>query len=308
MTNAAEGTAQPRYRLCCLPKNRSNPAYVGAVVGATRLAESMGCQLIGLAPETPDDLEEQRTLIGAALELSPDAILIAPVDVTALNSDLQRILDLGIPLFYFVTSAVGVPATSFITSDNHALGLDIARRLFRHLGGTGKVVIIEGLDSSPTSPPRTQGFLEAAGEFPGISIVARTSGSYQHDEAKREMARLLARHERIDGVVAANDAMALGVIEALDEAGRTAAVVGMNAVPTAISAIKAGKLLATVSYDALSLLCIGVEAAVRFLDGQPVPQQIELPAEVVDIHNCEAWDRPYENRPLPEWDRVVGGE
>ncbi|MDI3469023.1 MAG: hypothetical protein OJF62_001086 [Pseudolabrys sp.] len=75
--------------------------------------------------------------------------------------------------------------------------------------------------------------------------------------------------------------------------------------PDAVKAIKAGRLLATVSYDALSLIAIALQAAIRILDGKPVAKVIELPAGIIDISNCEVWNRPYEERPLPMWDDVV---
>ena len=294
-----------RYRLCCLTKNKTNPAYVGAQIGAARLAASLGCEFVGYAPETPEDVGEQTALLEQAIASAPDAILISPVHETALNPTLRKAVDAGIPLVFFVTSADGIEADSFVTANNHTLAFDIARHLFDHLEGRGRVAIIEGLPQSPTSAPRTQGFLEAAKLYPGIEIVASVVGNYQRPDAKRAMAGILATHPVIDGVLAANDFMALGAIEALEEAGRRATVVGMNAVPEAIKAIKQGRLLATVSYDALSLVCTAVHAAVHVLEGRRVPPLLELPAEIVDIGNCDAWDLPYEARPLPSWDAVL---
>jgi Putative transposase/Periplasmic binding protein domain len=100
--------------------------------------------------------------------------------------------------------------------------------------------------------------------YPQIEVVASAIGNYQRADGKREAARILAQHPRIDGIMAANDFMALGAIEALEEAGRTATVAGMNAVPDAIKAIKDGKLLATVSYDALSLVCTAAVADIAW--------------------------------------------
>lgn len=293
-----------RYRLCCLTKNKTNPAYVGAQIGAARLADRLGCEFVGYAPETPEDVGEQAALLEQAIASAPDAILISPVHETALNTTLQMVVDAGIPLIYFVTSAEGIQADSFVTSNNHTLAFDIARHLFSHLGGRGKVAIIEGLPQSPTSAPRTRAFLEAAKLYPDIDIVASVVGNYQRADAKRAMAGILEEHPVVDGVLAANDFMALGAIEALEQAERHATVVGMNAVPDAIKAIKEGKLLATVSYDALSLVCIAVQAAVHILEGRKVPPLLELSAEIVDMRNCDAWDMPYENRPLPSWDAV----
>jgi hypothetical protein len=50
-----------------------------------------------------------------------------------------------------------------------------------------------------------------------------------------------------------------------------------------------------------------VEAAVRVLSGDKVPAEIMLPVEVVDRDNCEAWDLPYAQRPLPDWSAYVSG-
>jgi hypothetical protein len=55
----------------------------------------------------------------------------------------------------------------------------------------------------------------------------------------------------------------------------------------------------------MQLAALAVEAAVRVLRADAVPAQLLLPVEIVDRANCEAWDRPYEARPLPEWHRFV---
>ncbi|MEQ8813897.1 MAG: sugar ABC transporter substrate-binding protein [Thalassobaculum sp.] len=294
------------FRLHCLTKNRTNPAYVGAQIGAARLADSLGCTLVGAAPATPDDPGEQIALLEEALASRPDAILIAPVHTTALDPTLRKVVDAGIPLVFFVASAPAIAADTFVTADNRTLAAAAAGRLFEHLGGTGEVAILEGLPQSPTAAPRAEGFRAAASGYPRIRIVDSAVGDYQHAGGRLAMARMLERHARIDGVVAANDAMALGAIAALREAGREAAVVGINAMPDAIRAIRSGAMLATVSYDALSLVCTGVHAAVRILTGRPVPRLLELPADVVDVGNCAAWDVPYEQRPLPTWESATG--
>jgi ribose transport system substrate-binding protein len=299
---------RPKYKICCLTKNKSNPAYVGAQVGAARLARKLGCEVQGFVPEKPDDIDEQTAQIHAAIASKPDTILISPVHATALNEALQRVVDAGIVLVFFVTSAEGIAANAFITSDNYTLAAGIATRLVEHLRGRGKVAILDGLAQSPTSPPRSKAFRDVVSAHSGIEIVATAAGNYQRTEGKAEMAKILAAHSELDGIIAANDIMALGALEALDEAGRAAAMVGMNAMPDAVKAIKAGRLLATVSYDALSLVAIALQAAIRILDGKPVAGVVELPAEIIDISNCDAWDRPYEERPLPMWDDVITGD
>ncbi|UUX49959.1 sugar ABC transporter substrate-binding protein [Nisaea acidiphila] len=293
------------YRICCLTKNKSNPAYVGAQIAAGRLAENLGCALTGASPDTPDDLEEQREILVRAIDSRPDAILIAPVHTSALDPELQKAKDAGIPLFYFVAHSALVTPECFVTSNNYDLALEAARHLFENLGGHGRIGLIEGSPQSPTSAPRTKGFCDAAAEYPGISIALREVGHYQRSGGKEAMKRILERDRQLDGLLAANDAMALGALDELGETEASMPVVGMNAMPEAIEAIRLGRMLATVSFDAPALVCTALMAAVRLLDGEAIPERIELPAEVIGRENCAAWDCAYEERPLPSWNAAL---
>ena len=299
---------QRGFRISVITKNGTNPAYDGARIGASRVADRLGGSVLNAYPEVPDDVPQQRALIEAALAERPDAIVLAPVHPTALDTTLSRVVEAGIPLVYMVSSSPAVPARSFVTADNRALALAVARHLIAHLGGCGNLVLVAGHPDSPTSLPRTEGFLAAAAEHTGVRIVAQVRGDYQYDSARNAMADILGRVPTIDGVLAANDFMALGVLEALDAVGRSATLVGVNAMPDAVRAIRAGRLLATAAYDAMQMACIATEAAVRLLSSLPVPGEIVLPAEIVDAANCEAWALPYVNRQLPEWDTVVGAD
>jgi ribose transport system substrate-binding protein len=75
--------------------------------------------------------------------------------------------------------------------------------------------------------------------------------------------------------------------------------------PEAIAAIKSGKLLATVSFDAMHISSIATEAAIRHLRGERIPREILLPAEIVDGSNFRAWDVPLEARHSPAWEAAV---
>jgi ribose transport system substrate-binding protein len=299
---------QRGFRISVITKNGTNPAYDGARIGAVRVANRLGGNVLNSYPQVPDDVSQQRALIEAALAERADAVVLAPVHPTALDATLSRVVEAGIPLVYMVSSSPAVPARSFVTADNRALALAVAQRLIAHLDGHGNLVLMEGHPDSPTSAPRTEGFLAAATEHTGIRIVAQARGHYQRNAAREAMAGILRREPKIEGIVAANDYMALGVLEALDAVGRSATLVGVNAMPDAIRAIRAGRLLATAAYDAMQMACMATEAAVRLLSGLPVPEVIVLPAEIVDAANCETWDLPYEQRPLPDWDAVLGAD
>lgn len=83
-------------------------------------------------------------------------------------------------------------------------------------------------------------------------------------------------------------------------------VAGVNAVPEAIAAIKAGRMLATADFDAMKMACIATEAALRHLRGEALPSRIMLPVQIVDASNCVSWNRPYAERDCPGWADVIG--
>jgi ribose transport system substrate-binding protein len=60
-----------RYKLAVITKNKKNPAYVGARLGADRVAARHGCALRHYTPDKPDDIDEQRELIKAAIGSAP---------------------------------------------------------------------------------------------------------------------------------------------------------------------------------------------------------------------------------------------
>jgi ribose transport system substrate-binding protein len=136
-------------------------------------------------------------------------------------------------------------------------------------------------------------------------------GDYQRDVAAKVFRQAAHELAGVDAVLCANDHMALGVLDALSapDGGRDAPlplVVGVNAVPEAVAAIAAGRMLATANFDAMAMSCIATEAAVRHLRGEAIPSEIILPVQVVDADNCAHWKRPFEQRLCPSWEDVTG--
>jgi ribose transport system substrate-binding protein len=79
--------------------------------------------------------------------------------------------------------------------------------------------------------PRTDSFRAAAAARAGVRIVGSHGGEFQFDGGKAAMAAHLQAQARIDGVLAANDAMALGAIDVMRQNRSWSAVVGVNATP-----------------------------------------------------------------------------
>jgi ribose transport system substrate-binding protein len=295
-------------RIAVFTKNRTNPAYQASRIGADRVAARFGASIVHYVPDEPDSVPEQIALIARAVAERPDAAVFVPVHETAVNDAILEFDAAGIPLFNIITRTTAGQRVCFVGSDDRALGGAIARYLFGKLGGRGEIVIAEGTPASATSRARFEGFHDALADYPDVRVRLSFCGEYQRNVARREFARLAAEVRGIDAVLCANDTMALGVLDALDadaSAQRMPLLVGVNALPEAVAAIAAGRMLATVDFDAMKMSCIATEAAVRYLRGETVPGEIMLPVQIVDGSNCVAWDVPFEARSLANWDDMV---
>lgn len=292
-------------------KNRSNAAYAGARLGADRVAARLGARTVHYVPETPDDVLEQIALIDLAISERPAAMVFVPVDQVALDASILKVNAAGIPIVNLISSMHAGDRVCFVGSDDCALATGITRHVAKHLKPGARVLVLEGIPASGTTGERLRGITAGLAEAPELIVAACVRGDYQRDIAARAVADLLDRGLRFEAVIASNDSMALGALDAFDAFREPLAppcVVGVNAIPEAIAAIKAGRMLATADFDAMKMACIATEAAFRHLRGEAVPARIMLPVQVVDASNCALWDLPYEARDLPSWPDVMRGQ
>lgn len=287
-------------RLAVFTKNFTNPAYGAARLGAERAAAVFGDEVLHFVPKKGDDPVEQSALMAEALALKPrpDAFVFSPVHATQVDPAIRQVAAAGIPMIGFVNPIDAAPMVSYVSSDDHQLAIAIARYLFQHLRGEGRVLVVTGPEESYTSLERLRGFQDAAREVPGITLAGQVAGDYVREVARERTAAWLRTNAAPDAVLVANDIMAIGVLDALDAAGQTAAVVGVNAIPQAIDAIAAGRMLATADFNAMQMAYLAAECAARHLRGEVVPKTIELPVQIVDGSNCAQWNLPYEQRPV----------
>jgi len=291
------------FTLAVFTKNRVNPAYAAARLAADRVAAEAGARTVHFVPERPDDVGQQKALVGEALANPADAVVFVPTDDRAMVEDVRRFEAAGIPV---VNNRMEGRFISFVGSDDVAVGYTAARALIAGLGGKGDIVVIEGSPGAPTARDRAVGLRQALAEAPAVRVLGSGAGAFQQPPARLAMARLLAEHPHIDGVWTGNDLMAFGALDALAEAGRTAQVVGINGLPGAIERIEAGTTLASVDFSAFNIAAIAARAALRHLGGESVPTQIMIPAVLIDRTNHRAWQVPFAARPLAAWEDVVG--
>jgi ribose transport system substrate-binding protein len=285
-------------------KNFTNPAYEAFRIGADQIAKAANARTIHFVPKKPDDVVEQTAQVEQVLKDRPDIILFTPVDDHAMIEPVKKLNSANIPVVLFTNPLPGKFVT-FVGADDVELGYKEARYLFVKMGGKGRIVVMEGVPAAPTNRDRLRGYQRAFAEFPGIQVLGSAIGNYQRPDGRDAMAKLLKDYTEIDAVLVANDAMALGVLDALKASGRAAVVMSINGIVEAVKQVETGAILATVDFNTFKMGCLATQAALRHLKGQPVPDKIILPTEIIDKTNYKAWLIPVGERTCPTWEEIV---
>jgi ribose transport system substrate-binding protein len=280
-------------------KNQTNPYFQAVRVGTETAAKTLGVKVIQYIPTKPDSIPEQLSQVEDVIVKKPSAIIFIPVDYKAMVPAVEKINAAGIPVTNITDRAAGGKFVAYVGANDYSIGLETARKLMKAMGGKGNVIILEGVKGSLTNTDRVRGFTDALKENPGVKLLASQPANYQRLNALQVMENLMQSFPKIDGVLAANDPMAVGAIEALEGANRKALVVGINGSKEAVELIKSGKLLASGDFNGFIQGCIGTEIAVRNLRHESTPKEVILKPVVIDKTNYGPYQTPVEQRTCP---------
>ena len=280
-------------------KNQTNPYFQAVRVGTETAGKALKARIIQYVPTKPDSIPEQLSQVEDVIVKKPDAVVFIPVDYKALVPAVAKIDGAKIPIVNVTDRIASGNIVAYVGADDYNIGLETARYLLKTMGGKGNVIILEGVKGSLTNIDRVRGFTDALKEFPNVKLLAQQPANYQRLQALQVMENLMQSHPQIDGVLAANDPMAVGALEALDGANRKAMVVGINGSKEAVDLIKAGKLLATGDFNGFIQGCLGTEIAVRHLRKEQTPKEIILKPVVIEKSNYQPYETPVEQRKCP---------
>ena len=182
-------------------------------------------------------------------------------------------------------------ANAYVGSQDAEAGRIEAQRMMDVLGGKGNVVIIHGPNGHSAEVQRTEGIREILTNYPNVKVVFEQTANWDRAQALNLMENWLASGQKIDGVLAQNDEMALGALKAIEDAGKGGqiAVIGIDAIPDALKAVADGKMIGTVFQDAKGQGTMAVDLAVDLVNGKPVKHDNYIPFQLVTKTNVAAF-------------------
>ncbi|WP_370505618.1 MULTISPECIES: substrate-binding domain-containing protein [Serratia] len=242
-----------------------------------------------------------------AIQTKTDAIIINPMDYEA-NIDVVTMANKAkIPVVVTNARLNTDQMTSEVVSDDVLGGYLEAKAVLQKMNCQGNVVIIEGPKGGSGEIQRGQGNDKAIAECgPGkIKVLERKTANWSRAEALPLMENWLQKHRgQINGVIAQNDEMALGAIEAIKGANlnvKDFAIAGVDGVSDAIRAVQAGEMV-SILQDAHAQMQGSIDVALRAVKGDSYQPQSDIWKQYADQMQ---WDNGTAKRYSVPWTVVT---
>ena len=252
----------------------TNEFFVTLVDGAKSKAAELGVEVVAM--DSSNNASKEMTNMEDMISQKPSVIAYNPVDSDAAVSAVELANKAGIPVLTVDRSANGGSIICHIASDNVFGGKLAGQYIVDKLGAAGgKVVEIQGQPGNSAANDRGQGFHEVVDALASINVVLSQTGNWDKAEAMSIMENALTANPDIKAVFCHNDVMALGAMEACINQGRSdIIIVGFDADPTAVAAIEAGTMAATVQQLPALMGSVSVEIADKHIKGQSFEKNI----------------------------------
>lgn len=224
--------------------------------------------------DAQEDVVRQQDQVNAMIQQQVDALIVVPVDTSAMEPITAAAKEAGIPLVYVNRNPFGenTPPEDvyYVGSQEIVAGRFQGQYLVDVMPEGGGVVILMGILSNEGAVKRTEGNEEILSQYPEFTILAKESGNWQYDQGMALAENWITAYgDDLNAILANNDGMAIGALQAVEAAGREdILVLGVDAIPDAVDLVEQGKLAATVLQDAAGQGAGGVDYVAEILAGE----------------------------------------
>ena len=296
----ALGTAMPRvahaeakpFSLCVVHNNADHPSITAIVNGMNDEAKIFSAKITYFDPAF--DPQKQVSMIEDCIARKADVIAVNAVDPAAVVPALKKAAQAGIPVIMHNadTNAAGRAYTkTFVGVRSYDQGYVVSAQLAKDLHGKGSIVVITGKPGQTDTVNRAAGMRAAFADAKAdIKVLASEPADWSKDKALTVTQDLLTRYPKIDAILAQDDGMAIGALQAVKAADREGIkIYGVGGMKEACTAIKNHELMATAMQPSYLIGVYTVRAAYDVLHGRMVPKEILAPTAAITAENVAQW-------------------
>jgi ribose transport system substrate-binding protein len=272
----------------CVLKSLESPFWLAAQDGCEQAAEAAGAELIFGAGETEADIAGEISKVEDALTQGAEALVVAPSAPDQLQPVLERAAR-DVPVLLLDTDIPDMDSkTSYVGTDNVAAG-ELGGQYILDNGGKGKFGIVTGDPGITSIEDRIKG-AKQAWEGSAIELVQIVNArGCTRDAGVTVTEDLLTAHPDLDGIFFVCDQPMLGGVEAIKNAGKKPEdlfILGFDAEPEAVELVEQGVIDGDVAQFPSKMGELGIENAIKAINGEEVPKFIDSGAEVVTKENA----------------------
>ena len=239
--------------------------------------------------------ENQIRALRSFIAQKVDAIVLAPLVETGWDPVLRDARRAGIPVIITDRSIATTDESlyaCFIGSDFLEEGRMAAEWLAKKTGGKGRIVELQGTPGSAPANDRRKAFAEGIAKHSDLKIIDSQSGDFRRTGGKEVMEAFLKKHgKNIDVLYAHNDDMALGAVQAIEEAGlkpgHDIIILAIDAIREGVQAVVDGKINCVVECSPLFGPKV-YDTVTKVLAGEKVPRKSYNKDELFDATNAAA--------------------
>lgn len=235
------------------------------------------------------DVATQASQVDQYINAGVDAIIVVPVQADSLGPQVEAAAAAGIPLVPVNAALDNDAVAGNVQPDDVAAGAAQMQMMVDELGGQGKIVVLQGPLGQSGQLDRQEGIDSVLAENPGITVLAQDTANWKRDEAVNKTKNWISAFgDDISGVVAQNDDMGLGALQAFAEAGKTVPIVGIDGIEDGLNAVKSGDFIGTMLQNGTVELSAGLAVAAALareedVDAEPVYDMPMITQENVDV-------------------------
>lgn len=232
-----------------------------------------------------NDISKQLDQIDNFIAQKVSAIVVVPVDYQGIVPGVEKANAAGIPVVALGIQSAGGKYT-FVGSKNIDAGRLQGEFMKEQLPKDAKILYLEGTPGLSHTQERKQGFNDALGRS-DVQTLASLTANYDRAEGMKVSEDWIQTFPKFDAIIAANDQMALGALEALKGAGRLEGVLisGVDGTPDALNAIKAGEMSQTIFQDAAGQAKAAFEVIETLKKGEQPPAEKLVPFASITKEN-----------------------
>lgn len=236
-----------------------------------------------------NDTSKQLDQIDNFIAQKVNAIVVVPVDYQGVVPGVEKANAAGIPVITLGIQSAGGKFT-FVGSKEEDAGRLQGEFMKAKLPKDAKILYLQGTLGLTSAQGRLKGFEDAL-QRPDVKMLASLTGDYDRAEGMKVTEDWIQSFPQFDAVIAANDQMALGALEALKGADRLKGVLisGVDGTPDALNAIKAGDMAQTIFQDAAGQAKTAFDVVEGIKKGEQPPAEKLVPFASITKENVDQY-------------------